>query len=261
MWPQSLSTGLRVILRPTFVSTIFFLALTVVQHSVALGFQPPNNIVTKKELPIESVNIVRTEQGNTYFISNDGRYIFQGRLYDVWNGEQIDSVEKLERFSDRVDLDHLGVRKEKLFSLNVGSGEKEVHVFVDPRCHHCRKLVRDIRSSGELRESHVFRVVITPVSSEQSRNRARKLWQVAQQNATRALDAFVANTVPDIELKDQSYPQLEYNILLAKALSIKSVPYIVSPDGRIRTGRPRHLEDFLQPEDSSEEKQTEPESG
>ncbi|MCF8030675.1 MAG: hypothetical protein K9K39_07250 [Desulfohalobiaceae bacterium] len=212
------------------------------------GLQPPDNIVSKKELPIKGINLVRTEQGNTYFISKDGRYIFQGRLYDVWNGEEIDSAKELERFSDRVDLDHLGVRKEKLFSLNLGSGEKEVHVFVDPRCHHCRELVKHIRDSGELRESYVFRVVISPISSKQSRNRARKLRQVAQRNATRALDAFVDNTDPDIELKDKSYPELEYNILLAKALSIESVPFLVSPDGRIRTGRPEDLAAFLRPE-------------
>ena len=63
MWPQSIRMVLQVILRTTFVSAIIFLALTVAQYSVALGFQPPDNIVTKKELPIEGVNIVRTEQG------------------------------------------------------------------------------------------------------------------------------------------------------------------------------------------------------
>jgi len=233
-------------------ASVFLLMLTAADLTAAFGVQPPDNITAKEELPIEGVSIVRTEQGDTYIISNDGRYIFQGRLYDVWNGEKIDSVEKLERFSDRVDLDHLGVRKKKLFAFNLGSGDKEVHVFVDPRCHHCRELVKDIRNSGDLLQSHVFRVVVSPISSEQSRTRARKLRQVAQQNATRALDAFVANTVPDIELKDQSYPQLEYNILLAKALSIQSVPFLVSPDGRIENGRPSDLTAFLRPEEDDQ---------
>ena len=223
----------------------FFFALYC---STAIGIQPQDNIVSKEELPIEGVSIVRTKQGDTYIISNDGRYIFQGRLYDVWNGEEIDSAEKLKRLSDRVDLDHIGVSEDKLFAFDLGSGEKEVHVFVDPYCPHCHKLVKQIRASDELRESFLFRVVVAPISSQKSRNRARKLAALARQNATQAIEAFVNNTSPEGKVEQEDFPGVEYNLLVARALSIQSVPFLVAPDGRIEKGRPRNLAAFLRPE-------------
>ena len=211
----------------------------------AHGFQPPDNIAAKEELPIEGVSIVRTEQGDTYIVSKDGRYIFQGRLYDVWNGMEIDSAEKLERYADRVDLDHIGVSDDKLFAFALGSGDKEVHVFVDPYCPHCHELVKQIRASDELRESYLFRVVVAPISSQKSTNRARKLAALAQQNATQAVEAFVNNTYPEGKVEQEGFPGVEYNLLVARALSIQSVPYLVAPDGRIEKGRPGDLAAFL----------------
>ena len=229
-------------------ASVFLLMLTAADLTAAFGVQPPDNITAKEELPIEGVSIVRTEQGDTYIISNDGRYIFQGRLYDVWNGEEIDSAEKLKRLSDRVDLDHIGVSQDKLFAFDLGSGAKEVHVFVDPYCPHCNKLVKQIRASGELRESYLFRVVVAPISSKESRNRARKLAALAKQNATQAVEAFVTNTYPEGKVEQEGFPGVEYNLLVARALSIQSVPFLVAPDGRIEKGRPRNLAAFLRPE-------------
>ncbi len=209
------------------------------------GMKPPNEIVAKESLPIEGVNIVRTKQGDTYFVSDDGRYIFQGRLFDVWNGEEIESAKELKRLSDRVDLDHIGVDRDRLFAFDLGQGDKEVYIFVDPFCPHCHDLVKDIRGSPKIRESYAFRVVVAPLSSERSRNRARKLAELQKRNATRALDAFVSQSDADIDIEGKDFPKLEYNLLVSRALSIQSVPYLVAPDGRIRSGRPKDLAAFL----------------
>ena len=250
--------------RPAWMQIVLCLAClmaTVALCSPVYGFQPPDNLAAKEELPIEGVSIVRTKQGDSYIISNDGRYIFQGRLYDVWNGEEIDSAKELERLSDRVDLDHLGVREDRLFSFHLGSGEKEVHVFVDPYCHHCRELVKQIRASDELRESFLFRIVVAPISSQESRNRARKLVALAQRNATQAMEAFVDNTSPKGKVEEKDFPALEYNLLVARALSLQSVPFLVAPDGRIHKGRPKDLAAFLRsgkPTSNNEPKQQAP---
>ena len=106
-------------------------------------------------------------------------------------------------------------------------------------------LLEQFPSSGELRKSYLFRVLVAHIFSKRSRNRARKLAELQKRNATRALDAFVSQSDPDIDIEGKDFPKLEYNLLVSRALSIQSVPYLVAPDGRIRTGRPKDLAAFL----------------
>lgn len=96
---------------------------------------PDMNQVTIAETPVPGLLEVRIG-GDIVYMSEDGRYLFQGRVIDM------------DTQTDLTDAAMSGVRKEQLASLDnadfVSFGnndaEYDVLVFTDPDCGFCRRL-------------------------------------------------------------------------------------------------------------------------
>lgn len=228
-----------------FIVAAFIVCLTAAGLS-ASSFDPPSNIVSKKDFPLRDLNFIRTKGDKTYLISKDGRYVFQGELFDVWNGERIDSLQEFKRLSDRIDMQHLGIEPSRMFTLDIGSGEKTAYIFVDPNCSHCHTLVRDLVDSDGMGGKYQIKVVPVTVLSKDSFKKAKKLFAVAEKDPQKALDIFLEGTYDKVKAGEGKFPALKYNVLVATALSIENVPYLVNPAGFIHIGVPRDMRTFLQ---------------
>tara|TARA_B100000614_G_scaffold253663_1_gene267889 strand:- start:2887 stop:3603 length:717 start_codon:yes stop_codon:yes gene_type:complete len=229
--------------RLSAVTLIIF--LWIAGNASAFQLTPPKNIVHKQRLPLSEMNFIRTEEGITYLISTDGRYVFQGALFDVWNGEQIESVPEMAHLSNRIDFKYLGVKPEKMFTLKLGNGFKEVFVFADPNCSACHKLLDAIQESDQITSEFLIRIAIVPVLGKNSLEKAKKLALKSRSDEPGALTALLNNTYTKGDVPEDGLEKLKYNRILARALSIKSVPYIVNPQGVSVAGMPENLYGFL----------------
>jgi len=223
-----------------------FALFLIVPGAGAQDFDPPKQIISKKDFPLRDLNFIRTKGDKTYLISPDGRYVFQGELFDVWNGERIDSLQEFARLSGRMDMQHLGIEPSRMFTLDIGSGEKVAYIFVDPNCSHCPTLVRDIVDSDGMDGKYQIKVVPIAVLSENSFKKAKKLSAVAEKDPQKALDIFLEGSYDKVKTGEGKFPALKYNVLVATALSIKNVPYLVNPAGVVHVGVPRDMRTFLE---------------
>ena len=211
----------------------------------AFEFVPPQNIVSKEHFTLSPLHLIRTRQGLSYLISEDGRYVFQGGLVDVWNGVEVKSMKELNALSDHMDMDKIGIEPQRMFSLPMGTGEKEVFIFVDPNCSICHKLLAEIQDSKLIQTRFHINAVITPALKKSSLPKACTLADMGRKDPAKALAAFISNTVEPTSGPHIKTDGLKYNLLVAKALSIHNFPYIINPQGRIHVGQPENLYLFL----------------
>lgn len=211
----------------------------------AFQLTPPKNIVHKQVLPIPQLHFIRTKEGITYLISQDGRYVFQGALFDVWNGEQIESMPELKYFEDRVDFNYIGVDQTKMFTLDLGQGSKDVFIFADPNCGVCHELLKAVMTSKQIQADYRIRTVVAPVLGKKSEGKAEKLALMAKENPEKAIQALIENQYDDHSAPATPDPGLQYNTLLTRALNIRAVPYIINSQGLVHKGMPEELQLFL----------------
>ncbi len=234
-------------LKNNFLILLLAIALFLPSPSLVQAFQltPPRNIVHKQKLPLKDLNFIRTKEGITYLISDDGRYVFQGALFDVWNGEQIESIGEMNNLTDRVSFNYIGVKPERMFTLDLGTGPKDAFVFADPNCSICHKLIRDIRDSKLIKKNYRIRIVITPVLKKSSMEKSKKLAGLAEKDQVLAVNTFIENSFDNIKATEDSNDKIDYNLLVAKALSIRNFPYLVNPKGLMHIGIPEDIYLFL----------------
>ncbi len=234
-------------LRKYFFILVFATALFLPSTALVYAFQltPPRNIVHKQKLPLKDLNFIRTKEGITYLLSDDGRYVFQGALFDVWNGEQIESIGEMEALTDRVSFDYIGVTSDKMFTLDLGTASKEAFVFSDPNCSICHNLIRNIRVSKLINKNYRIKIVITPLLKKSSMEKTKKLAGIAEKDQAMAVNAFIENSFDNIKATEKMNDKIDYNLLVARALSIHNFPYIVNSQGRMHIGIPDDIYLFL----------------
>ncbi len=132
-----------------FTLTSFFIlplqghALDTAQAAkINLQSNPIEDIVT---LPIKGIRAVQSN-GQTVFLSDNGRFVFTGQLYDLWYKKPLSTLADMREVSDRIDLKRMGLDIDTLNTVSLGSGPKQVVVFVDPRCHYCHALMNDAQA-------------------------------------------------------------------------------------------------------------------
>jgi thioredoxin-related protein len=229
-----------------FILSYFFVVFF--SSFCSADFIPPENIIQKNRLPLENLNLVKTKSGINYLISEDGRYVFQGEFFDVWNGRKISSVQEMKYFKNRVDFNFLGIKPEKMFSLEIGSGEKKAYVFAEPGCFYCHKLAKEIIELSEINDEFKVYFIIVPISSEKSIQKTREIFEIAQNDKKKALECFISDSCGNANqnLKEEfTYDSIDYNRLVAKALSINKFPFAINPEGIVSVGMPEDIFFFL----------------
>lgn len=233
-------------------SLIFCIISVFSNLAFSKDFIPPENIIEKSRLSFKNLNFLSTESGRTYFTSENGRYVFQGDLFDVWNGIKITSVSEMNYFNNRIDFTFLGVKVEKMFGLQIGTGEKKAYVFSEPGCYYCHKLAKEVKELSEVNNEFSVFFVIVPVLSKTSIEKTRKLFSIAQNNKNKAIDCFINNSCENLNdgIKDEdlNFDSIDYNRLVARVLSIDKFPFVVNPQGITSAGMPENIFFFLRQE-------------
>lgn len=91
-----------------------------------------------ERLPIQALYKVTEADGSVKYLSDDQRFVFVGKMYDLWQGEAMTVGIGPNR---KINLNRNGVSIEKIaFPLGDGFGNRTI--FVAPECEDCRGLLR-----------------------------------------------------------------------------------------------------------------------
>lgn len=199
-----------------------------------------------ERLPIDGVMLVESG-GKTYIISSNGRFIFQGKLYDVIAGVVVDDIYNIEQVS-RIDWAAQRIEPATDFRpLTVGQGEKIVYVFTDPLCPECRTLFEALKSKPDLTKTYTFAFILLPGVSDESKRATVQL--ACARDRQSASIALLSGEPADIAALEVDQPcdktPLQRGMVTAKVLGITQIPSFVRHDGVIGYGRPSKLDDWL----------------
>ena len=197
-----------------------------------------------QRLPVTGMQMVEAAE-RVLFVSANGRYVFTGPAWDLWHGARLQSLEQGARLAERVDLKRLGLDAASLGALDLGEGTGEVVAFVDPRCPHCRALLKEL---PRLAADYRFRLVPLPVLGPDSETAVARLGCLAERDPAAAGAALLADTIDQLPEPNGTCGQASAQraLVTAQLLGIAGVPFLIAPDGRLQQGVPTDLEAWLE---------------
>lgn len=218
--------------------------------SPVVGMQPADiltqaKIDSMKTLPIHGLKMVKAA-GQTFFMSDNGRFVITGTLLDVWNKKFITDIDQVEQIANRIDLAQLKLNIDDLEPVTVGDGKERVVVFVDPQCQYCLQVQQQIET---LKKAYTFKLVMLPISGQHSKSLVAKLGCLSSDHPQKARNALMTHDYQVLDsLKDRSCnseSQLKARVT-AHLFGIDAVPFLIAPDGRTFKGAPKNLQAWLE---------------
>ncbi|MGB4498632.1 MAG: DsbC family protein, partial [Methylococcaceae bacterium] len=179
-----------------------------------------------KSSPIKNIFEVSIG-GSMVYVSDDGKYLLQGRLIDVQT--KTDLTEEKLSGARKIALDKLGENKMIIFKPKIHT--YTVSIFTDIDCGYCRKLHSELDSY--LAEGIEIRYLFYPRAGKgsESYKKAVSVWCAKDRNA--ALTA--AKKDQKVETKTCENP-VDEHMALAAEFDVKGTPMIVTEKGTIYPG-------------------------
>lgn len=214
-------------------------ALSVTALTLAVAHADENAIkqILAKSMPDVRVDAVRPSEikgiyevmvgANILYATEDGKYIFQGRLIDVES--RADLTERKLGAVRLAALEKLGEAKMIIFKAKIP--KYTVTIFTDIDCAYCRKLHSEIDSY--MAQGITIRYVFFPRAGKgsESYNKAVSVWCAKDRNA--ALTA--AKKDQSIDNKSCENP-VDEHMQLAADFDVKGTPMIITEKGNIYPG-------------------------
>ena len=168
-----------------------------------------------------------TVDSNIVYVSENGKYLFQGRLIDV--EKRIDLTEQ-KLASKRLDaLNKVG--KDKMIVFKPKINKYQVYVFTDIDCGYCRKLHSEI--DQYMAQGITINYLFYPRAGKgsESYNKAVSVWCSNDRNA--ALTA--AKKDQKVPAKTCANP-VDEHMALAAAFQVSGTPMIITEKGNVQPG-------------------------
>lgn len=192
-----------------------------------------NQVKGIKELRGSGLSMVETKSGQSFVISNNGRYVIhEPQIIDTWNGTVIEGVDDMNDL-DRVNLSLLKINLNELSSFVFGkiSGPETV-IFIDPHCPYCDKLIKQVERLGD---KYRFRIVVVPVLSEASQKTAKDLVCMNKQEATKAILSGNFKQLPPPSKVCTEEP-IQRALVVFQVFGGNAVPFTILPSGKFIKG-------------------------
>lgn len=162
-----------------------------------------------------------------YYVSEDGKYLLQGRLVDVAN--RTDLTEQKLGATRKAALERMGVGNMIVFKPKIA--KYKVSIFTDIDCGYCRKLHSEI--DQYLAEGITIQYLFFPRAGKgsDSYDKAVSVWCAKDRNAA----LTVAKRDQKLEKKTCTNP-IDKHMQLAAEFDVKGTPMIVTENGNIYPG-------------------------
>ena len=164
---------------------------------------------------------------NIFYVSEDGKYLLQGRLVDV--AARKDLTEEKLSGTRKQAIEKIGQENMIVFKPKIG--KYTVSVFTDIDCGYCRKLHSEI--DQYLAQGITIQYLFFPRAGKDSDsyNKAVSVWCAKDRNAA-LTDAKKGNTPP---AKTCDNP-VDEHMQLGADFDVKGTPMIVTEKGNIYPG-------------------------
>lgn len=214
------------------------------KESIKENLTQKGDIVGIQELPMKKLFFVEAT-GGTYIVSSDGRFIFQGKLTDVWHRRTVSDLASAIQIQ-RTPVSNIGFKpEEQLATFQVGNPSlpRQGVAFVDPTSLYTQKFMQHILSDAE---KYNWTVILLPlVGGEAAKNRANRLWCAKdREGALLDLANGTNNTTNDLQ-EDCSNEKVMLASMLTDVFQITNLPHIVREDGLKISGFPVKFDEWL----------------
>ncbi|SMG63321.1 Disulfide bond isomerase, DsbC/G-like protein [methanotrophic bacterial endosymbiont of Bathymodiolus sp.] len=165
---------------------------------------------------------------NIYYVSEDGRYLVQGRMFDL--------IEKKDLTEEKLAVAKAAlinkVSPEEMIVFQAPKQKYVINIFTDIDCGYCRKLHSEI--DQYMAEGITVRYLFFPRVGKDSDSykKAVSVWCADDRNA--ALTAAKSNKNPPQE-KTCDNP-VDEHMALGDELGVRGTPMMISPKGTIYPG-------------------------
>ena len=159
------------------------------------------------------------------YISKDGRFLFQGDIFDLIRQENI--TEKAEQITRVASLDKLGEKNMLVYKAK--DSKRSITVFTDVDCYYCRKLHEEI---GQYYEKGIdVRYIFMPLKGKKSIEKSESVWCAKDPQ-----DAMT-NAKKGRRLKKATCENpLKQHMVLGNDFGIRGTPAIVFDTGKMLPG-------------------------
>ena len=192
---------------------------------------------------IKTGNLIVGEKGSEmHFLSENGRYVFTGRMVDVWEAKEIRSIADIKATEGKINLKKMGFTPERLNAFIVGLGNKQVvNIFIDPLCEFCNPLIKKARSIAASSKEYQFNFIVVPALGNES-HRLAKTFFCSSESTEKKVDALLSGKIENLQLKENC-DMRNYDMTLYAATSseVTGVPFLIHPDGLTTAGVPTNL--------------------
>lgn len=195
-------------------------------------------------LPISGLKAV-VSNDELLYMSDNGRYVLRGVMYDAWNQKSLKSLDDIRESATHINLAKMHIDTADFKPLAYGQGRAHITVFVDPKCPWCAKLMRQMKDKPELAKRYTFDLVPIPVLGAESQRLVRELGCARDRRA--ALEALMSENYdrPLAQEKDCTLQHVQKSMVAAQLLGVTGVPFLIRQDGRVQRGMPQELGDWL----------------
>lgn len=213
------------------------LALALLSITGVANSAPANNSDKIVMLPASAIFAVEKD-GKFAVITDTGRFIIQGKVYDVWAKKELNTLEDARQAAQYVPVDKAKMGFGDLAPMTIGRGEKAITMFADPACTYCKQVMEEARKG--LPEGYRLDVLMLPLLTPQSGERTKQLLCAEDKVA-----AWKAGVSGDMKSSLAQKPEGACDIsvitkrrLTAQFLGARNVPFLIRDDGLTHEGKP-----------------------
>jgi thiol:disulfide interchange protein DsbC len=200
-----------------------------------------------QEIPVGKLYFVEAEQGS-YLVTSDGRFVFEGKLTDVWYRRTIKTLDDA-RAIERTPVSHIGFEpEEQLAHFIIGDSKKPRLgvAFVDPTTDYTTQFLKKITEKPL--EGHWTVILMPLIGGNTAVDRSLRLWCAEDREA--AKKDFIEGTNKSFSklTKGCNDERIIMGMMLTDLFHIKSLPHLIREDGLKSEGYPPEFDKwFSQP--------------
>ena len=182
---------------------------------------------------------------NIYYVSEDGKYLIQGRLVDI--AARKDLTEEKLNGTRKLAIESMG--KENMIIFKAKIPKYTVTIFTDIDCGYCRKLHSELDQYTAQGITIQYLFYPRAGKGSDSYNKAVSVWCADDRNA----ELTAAKKDKSIPVKTCDNP-IDKHMKLAEEFDVKGTPMIVTEKGNILPGYlpAKQLVEALESEEKSQ---------
>ena len=183
---------------------------------------------------------VEATPGNMIWMSDNGRFVFKGSMYDTYNGmRELRDINDVQRYAMRVDYRMLKLDPDSLSSTRLGDGRRSVVIYVDPASNLTSQVLAEIMKYPD-RKDFTFWFVVMPSDAGKSQDLAMRFYCARQQGRADIGNLLVQGRLDKLPEPDSHchMDNWEKTLTAAYYTGVDVLPFFVGYDGSISRGIP-----------------------